>query len=554
MQTPKLLKEIRPEERTPLVEWLLSVIAQQQAIIAAQSSEIAQLSGKVEQLDGALKEAKKLKGKPQLKASQLEQSALGPKHEGKRPGSAKRSKKVGFEPDEERIIEPESVPVGSTFNGYREYDVQELILKSHHIRFKLAEYVSAEGDTIVGQLPVEYVGHHYGPTLTAFILYQHHQCRVPQHLIYEQLQGFDVEISKGQVNRILMAEHSCFPPEQDDVLRAGLETSAYVHTDDTGARHQGRNGYCTVVGNALFAYFRSRAHKSRQSYLTLLRHPFEDYVLNEYAQAYLSSHALASCHLAKLSFSEQVICRGESAWAAYLASLDIVTPLAVRLVTEAALLGSVIAHGVSPELIILSDGAPQFVLFVHALCWIHRERGLRKLTGETPEQLKEIETLRYQLWAYYQALKFYRQTPSDQEIPAFNRAFDAIFSQQFEDNAPLNAVLKQFADHKPELLRVLEMPSLPLHTNAAESDIREVVTRRKISGTTRNDLGRLARDTFIGLQKTCRKLGFSFWQYLTSRLRHDNAVPFLPDVIRQRAALSTTAQPLAAETVGCVAS
>lgn len=52
----------------------------------------------------------------------------------------------------------------------------------------------------------------------------------------------------------------------------------------------------------------------------------------------------------------------------YLESLDIVTPLAVRLVTEAALLGSVITHGVSPELIILSDGAPQFVLFVHALC------------------------------------------------------------------------------------------------------------------------------------------------------------------------------------------
>jgi hypothetical protein len=215
------------------------------------------------------------------------------------------------------------------------------------------------------------------------------------------------------------------------------------------------------------------------------------------------------------------------------------------LVTEAALLGSVIAHGVSPELIILSDGAPQFVLFVHALCWIHMERCLRQLSGETPEQLKEIETLRYQLWAYYQALKFYRQDPSDDEIPAFNRCFDAIFAQTFEDNPPLMAVLKQFTDHKAELLRVLEMPTLPLHTNAAESDIREVVTRRKISGTTRHDLGRQARDTFIGLQKTCRKLGFSFWQYLTSRLKHDDTIPFLPDVIRQREA-QATALPLTA--------
>jgi len=544
MSSPKLPINICPEERTPLVEWLLSVIASQAATIEILEQKTQALEAQVEQLSEALKKAKKLPGKPQLKASRLEQPVTGQKRGGKRAGSAKRSKKTIVKIDEERIIEPDSVPLGATFNGYRDYDVQELLIESHAIRFKLAEYVSAEGGTVVGQLPAPYDGH-YGPTLKAFILYQHHQCRVPQHLIYEQLQAFDIEISKGQVNRILMAEHSGFQQEQDEVLRSGLATATYVHTDDTGARHQGRNGYCTVVGNELFAYFRSSEHKSRQNYLALLRHPFEDYVLNEDAQAYLKSHELAACHLEKLSFSEQVICQGESAWAAYLESLDIVTPLSVRLVTEAALLGSVIAHGVSPELIILSDGAPQFVLFVHALCWIHMERALRKLSGHTPEQLKEIESLRYQLWAYYQALKFYRQAPSAQEIPTFNRCFDAIFGQAFDDNEPLNAVLKQFTDHKAELLRVLEMPTLPLHTNAAESDIREVVTRRKISGTTRHDLGRQARDTFIGLQKTCRKLGFSFWQYLTSRLKHDDTIPFLPDVIRRRATLTTT-QPLTA--------
>lgn len=542
MKGPKLPKEIAREDRTPLVEWLLSVIEYQQSIIEEQSQQIEQLKGRVEQVKEALKKAKKLTGKPQLKASQLERPPLAQKRDEKRPGSAKGSKKLMLKIDEERIIAPKSLPLGATFNGYRDYDVQELFIKAHTIRFKLAEYVSVEGRTIVGQLPADYVGH-YGPTLKAFMLYQHHQCRVPQHLIHEQLQAFDIEISKGQVNRLLMSENSLFHREQDDVLRAGLESSAYVHTDDTGARHQGRNGYCTVVGNELFAYFRSCDSKSRQSYLTLLRHPFEDYVLNDYAQAYLVQHGLAPCHLEKLSFSSQVLCQGESAWQGYLERLDIVTPLAVRLVTEAALLGSVIAHGVSPELIVLSDGAPQFVLFVHALCWIHMERGLRKLSGETPEQLKEIETLRYQLWAYYQALKFYRQAPTEQDIPAFNRCFDAIFAQTFEDNPPLNAVLKQFTLHKADLLRVLEMPTLPLHTNAAESDIREVVTRRKISGTTRHDLGRQARDTFIGLQKTCRKLGFSFWQYLTSRLKHNNDIPYLPDVIRQRAA-KTIAQPL----------
>ena len=48
--------------------------------------------------------------------------------------------------------------------------------------------------------------------------------------------------------------------------------------------------------------------------------------------------------------------------------------------TEAALLGSAIAHGVSPELGIVSDGSTIYALFVHGLCWIHQERNLAKLT------------------------------------------------------------------------------------------------------------------------------------------------------------------------------
>lgn len=113
--------------------------------------------------------------------------------------------------------------------------------------------------------------------------------------------------------------------------------------------------------------------------------------------------------------------------------------------------------------------------------------------------------------------------------------------------------MQQFCAHKEELLRVLDAPQVqgglpgeaspgntpPLHTNAAETDIREYVTRRKVSGGTRHDNGRQSRDTFAGLKKTCRKLAFSFWQYLMSRFRGDGTVPYLPDVIRARAAPQT---------------
>ena len=82
---------------------------------------------------------------------------------------------------------------------------------------------------------------------------------------------------------------------------------------------------------------------------------------------------------------------------------------------------------------------------------------------------------------------------------------------------------------------MLDRPEIPLHTNSSENDIRCHVTRRKLSGGTRSDLGRDARDTFLGLAKTCTKLGISFWNYLGARLNLPGAdVPQLPNLILAR--------------------
>lgn len=83
--------------------------------------------------------------------------------------------------------------------------------------------------------------------------------------------------------------------------------------------------------------------------------------------------------------------------------------------------------------------------------------------------------------------------------------------------------------HKADLLRVLERPAVPLHNNGTESDLREYVKKRKISGGTRNAAGRRCRDTVASLKKTCRKLGVCFWSYLRDRLSG------LGELIRQRA-------------------
>jgi hypothetical protein len=99
----------------------------------------------------------------------------------------------------------------------------------------------------------------------------------------------------------------------------------------------------------------------------------------------------------------------------------------------------------------------------------------------------------------------------------------------------IDGVLKEMRDHKADLLCVLARPEVPLHNNAMESDIREFVKRRKISGGTRNHAGRRCRDTFASLKKTCRKLGLRFLDYLQDRVRGLGKIARLADLIRQKA-------------------
>ena len=348
-----------------------------------------------------------------------------------------------------------------------------------------------------------------------------------------------MDISAGQVNRILVEDKECFHTEQSQVLQTGLETADYVHTDDTGARHQGQNGFCTVIGNDLFAHFSSTKSKSRENYLRILRGSHEDFVLNEYSRSYLEKQQLAACHLSKLKFSHEVISKGDQEWSKYLEALGITSQQGVKLLTEAALLGSAIEHGLSPEMIILSDGAKQFAFGTHALCWVHMERSIRRLNGVTAQQRQEIEQVLDELWVYYHQLKAYQQKPTAAERQRLQERFDEIFGKRYPHHYGLNLAMQQFCAHKKELLLVLDAPQLPLHTNAAETDLREYVTRRTLCGGTRLDNGRRARDPFTGLKKTCRKLAFSFWQYLMSRLRGDGTIPYLPNVIRARAAPQT---------------
>jgi hypothetical protein len=230
----------------------------------------------------------------------------------------------------------------------------------------------------------------------------------------------------------------------------------------------------------------------------------------------------------------------EPAWQAWLTALAVKDERHVRIATEGALLGGLVARGVRADLGVLSDGAPQFVLFVHAGCWVHAERPLAKLVPHHEDHRVAIEKVRTQIWELYQALKAYRLQPEPSQVPVLTARFEALVEQQ-TGYPSIDGVLKEMRANQADLLRVLERPEIPLHNNAMESDIREFVKRRKISGGTRSDAGRRCRDTFASLKKTCRKLGVRFWDYLQDRVRGLGNIPRLADLIRQKARVGTAA-------------
>lgn len=530
------LPEIAPEERTPLVVALLEIIARQEETIQQLRDEIAILKGQ--------------KPRPKIQPSRLEQLPLRPSalpdQEGeKRPGSAKRSKNAELTIHEEIRLRVIDAPPGSVSAAWEPFTVQDLVLQAWNTRYWRQGVRTPDGRMIWARLPVG-AGvpgfPHCGPTLVSYILYQHHHNHVTQPLLEEELSELGLDISAGQINNILTEKKDAFHQEKDEILQAGLQVSVYVGVDDTGARHRGKNGYCTHIGNELFAYFESTDSKSRLNFLQILRRPHADYVINDIALAYWERQELAAGVVEALTSGAQAFA-DSAAWEARLAELGICGERHVRIATEGALLGSLIAHGVSPKLIILSDGAPQFVVLVHALCWIHAERPLVRMIPYSEPHRAAIAKVRDHIWTLYRDLKAYRQQPDPAQKPALEARFDALVAQT-TGFPSIDGVLKEMRDHKADLLRVLEQPAVPLHNNISETHVRDYVKKRKISGGTRSDAGRRCRDTFASLKKTCRCLGIAFWQYLVDRVRGLGQIAPLAAVIRQRAAEQETQRPI----------
>src|SRR5271170_5423524 len=450
MPPPPDIDALSPAELKSLVLELLDEREEFRRTIGALRDEIARLKG------GPGRPDIKASVKPQIKPSGMEKAseAAPADMSGERRRRGPTRTKLTI--DDERKLGADA-PSGSRFKGYASFLVQDLVIRPLVTNLLRERWRTPDGKTTTAPLPPGVEGH-FGPELRRLVLALYHQGQVTAGRLVELLRGFGVLISKRQVVRLLIAGKQSFLDEARDVLRAGLTDAAWITVDDTGARHKGKNGFCTQIGNAHFTYFATTASKSRFNFLEVLRAGHDDYVVNQEALAYMRDRALAGPVIARLGEYPDLVFADRTAWNAHLDQLGVsalkVSPDPVLVASEGALWGSVKAHGLLANAVIVSDDAGQFNVGLHGLCWVHSERLVHKLDTFTEAQRAAQQRIRGLIWLFYNNLKTWRRHPSPARKVVLSARFDRIFGHK-TGFASLDRLLGRQRANRNELLIVL---------------------------------------------------------------------------------------------------
>lgn len=111
----------------------------------------------------------------------------------------------------------------------------------------------------------------------------------------------------------------------------------------------------------------------------------------------------------RLAGHERRVFSSPKQWERHLRGLGLadlkVAPDPVLIAREGALWGAIRHQGLLDDAVIVSDGAGQFHVGQHALCWVHAERLVHKLVPANDKQRNAVAIAKPMIWWFYRRLK-----------------------------------------------------------------------------------------------------------------------------------------------------
>ena len=434
-------------------------------------------------------------------------------------------------------VDPDTLPPDAVRIQDEVVVVQDIEIKPKNTQFQRHVYYSAsQQEYYRGPLPADCNHGDFSVGLRALIVSLKYCGNMSEPKIGEFLENFDVQVSAGSLSNILTKSAELFEQEYDDLLIAGLSSTAYQQTDDTSARVKGEFWNTHILCNPFYTFYSTRPGKDRLTVLKVLQNT--DELRFRFGEA--------TCQLLQDEFSLP------KKWSDEITALGDVeaseTTLKLLLdgwfgqrnqqvrtaIEQAAAIVFYRQQSSIPVVrTLVCDDAGQFKLLTDklSLCWIHAGRHYEKLSPIVDRHAKFLDAFRDRYWAYYASFQDYRAGPTQELAEKFRLEFDELFSTR-TGYAALDDRIAKTAAKKDELLTVLSVPEVPLHNNDSELGARVSARRRDVSLHSRSERGARAMDIFTTLVQTSKKLGISAFAYLRDRLSGALEMPSLAQSIR----------------------
>jgi len=252
---------------------VLGIIESLCGIIVEMGQENEYLRNEINRLKGE-------KGKPKFKLNkQNKPTAEEPVEKGKMETGSTENWKKETKVDKIKIDRIETIKLDKTnlpedieFKGYEEKVVQNIIIRTDNVLYRLEKYYSPSlKKTYTAEIAESIKDTEFGAETKALISTLYYENRVTENKIASFLNSNGLRISEGTVSNILIKEEKEELTEiKGKILEAGVKSSIYQQIDDTGMRVSNRNGYATIVCNEKYTAFFIKTSKSRETVKTFL--------------------------------------------------------------------------------------------------------------------------------------------------------------------------------------------------------------------------------------------------------------------------------------------